>query len=194
MTPTGVSAVGVGEPTLLPLLCLKCQTQLPAQPDEVAWVCPQCGQAHLLDESQPQALAIVNIHYSAELPNGANGRPFWVASGKVALQRESYRGGNLFSNENKQAEQFWNSPRTFYVPAFTCSLEDMVNLGISLIRQSPALKDGSPLQFEPITLPLADVKSLAEFIVVGIEAERSDKVKEVNFTLELKEPELWVLS
>ena len=47
---------------------------------------------------------------------------------------------------------------------------------------------------EPITLPLADVKSLAEFIVVGIEAERSDKVKEVNFTLELKEPELWVLS
>jgi len=194
MTPTGVSTVGVGVPTLLPLLCLKCQTQLPAQPDEVAWVCPQCGQAHLLDEGQPQGLSLLEIHYTAGLPDGAVGRPFWVAQGTVALQRKSYGGGQLFSNANKQAEQFWTNPHKFFVPAFTCALEEMVSLGVGMLHQPPGLSEGGAVPFQPVTLPVEDVKSLADFIVVGIEAERSDKVKQVDFKLELQTPVLWVLA
>jgi hypothetical protein len=38
-----------------------------------------------------------------------------------------------------------------------------------------------------------DIKALTEFIVVGIEAERRDDVKEISFSLQLETPTLWVL-
>jgi len=34
---------------------------------------------------------------------------------------------------------------------------------------------------------------MAEFIVLGIEADRKDKVREIQFTVQLSAPELWVL-
>jgi hypothetical protein len=34
---------------------------------------------------------------------------------------------------------------------------------------------------------------MAEFIVLGIEADRKDKVREIEFALQLSQPELWVL-
>jgi hypothetical protein len=38
------------------------------------------------------------------------------------------------------------------------------------------------------------VRSWAEFLVIAIEAERKDQVKKIEFSLELGEPRLWILS
>jgi hypothetical protein len=37
------------------------------------------------------------------------------------------------------------------------------------------------------------VHPLAEFILLGIEADRKDALKTLNFTLDLERPQLWIL-
>lgn len=175
-------------PALLPLQCLKCQTPIPANVDEVAWVCSACGQAMLLDERQPSGLAPLELHYDANIRAGQRGRPFWVAQGQVNVSRQTYRG-----NADGQAQEFWSKPRTFFVPAFTCSLDELVSLGMKLLRQPIATLQGQPTPLMPVTLAVSDVRPMAEFIIMGIEAERGDMVKTVQIQLNLSAPVLWIL-
>jgi hypothetical protein len=172
---------------LIPLVCMKCQTRLPAQPDEVAWVCSQCGQGLLLDVSQ--GLVPLEVNYAAGIASNAPGKPFWVAEGRVTFtNRKTYSG-----NEDREAQNFWGQAQRFFVPAFNSPLETLLELGSKLLVQPPALQTGPAARFEPVTLALEDVKPLAEFIVMALEANRKDKLKEIQFSLELSSPVLWVL-
>jgi hypothetical protein len=171
---------------LVPLVCVKCNMPIPAGVEEVAWVCAQCGQGQLLDEEK--GLASLQVHYAASIPSNTTGKPYWVTDGQATLQRQTYSG-----NQNKDAQQFWSQPRRFFVPAYACSLESLLQQAVSLILQPPALQEGSPAHFEPVTLHLEDVTSAADFIVVAVEAGRKDKLKQVDFTLKLSSPELWIL-
>lgn len=175
-------------PTLLPLQCPKCQTPLLAEPDEVAWLCPNCGQAAMLDEKQTGGLLPIEIHFAAGMQGGQRGHPFWVAQGVVAVQRETYSG-----NESRQAQEFWQTPRTFFVPAFACPLDQLISLGMQLLKQPVSMNQGQPVPFLPVTLSLEDVRPMSEFIIMGIEAERRDMVKSVGIQLNLAPPVLWVL-
>jgi hypothetical protein len=161
---------------------------LPASLDEVAWRCEQCGSGWHLDEANAATcLAPLTVQFDARLDPRAQGRPFWVAEGRVSVQRETYSG-----NQSREAQEFWNQPRRFCVPAYTCPLETLVSLGAELLRKPPELRPGPPAPFLPVTLPRADVSDMAEFVVVGVEADRRDKLRSVNFRLELGSPELWI--
>jgi hypothetical protein len=153
----------------------------------VAWACAQCGQGLLLDEQH--GLVPLEIHYAAGIPPNTPGKPFWVAEGKVHLQgRQTYSG-----REERDAQAFWSSARRFFLPAFSAPLETLLSLGMNSLLQPPALPPGPPAHFEPVTLWPEDLQSAAEFIIMAIEAGRKDKLKELNFTLELSDPALWIL-
>jgi hypothetical protein len=172
---------------LIPLLCVRCSQPLPAQVDEVAWACPNCGQGQLL--SQDDQLAAVEIHYSADLEPGARGRPFWVAQGEVSdLVRKRFKG-----DQSKEMQRYWASPRRFFVPAYEMSLEQIVETGLKLIETQPALSPGPPAEFLPVTVLPDDVRALAEFIVLAVEAARKDHLSRLQFDLQLGEAELWII-
>ncbi len=174
---------------LIPLKCVRCETPVPAQPGEVAWVCAQCGQGLLLDEER--GLTPLKVHFSTRKGIAKEqGDPFWVAEGQVSLQRHKH---SSFGSKDRDAHQFWSRPHRFFVPAFTCPLDDLINLGTGLLRRPPELHPGEPLPFAPVTLLPQDVAALVDFIVVAIEAERADKVKSVNFSTQLSAPSLWIL-
>ena len=170
---------------LLPMTCPRCQNPLPAKIDEVAWVCAQCGQGMLLDAAK--GLAPLEVHYSAGIQAGKQGSPYWVAQGQAALQRKTFQGDN-----SGDMRSFWAQPHLFFVPAVTLPLEQVVEAGMRLLRQPPALVAGPAVPFQPVTVIPDDVRSLAEFIVFAIEAERKDALKELSVRLELAAPELWV--
>lgn len=173
---------------LLPLLCIRCQNAIPADIDEVAWVCGQCGQGLLLDENK--GCVAQEIQYSAAIPANSKGHPFWVTDGQVAIaQRRIYGGGD----QMRAAQEFWAQPRRFFVPAFTLPLENMVEVGVRFLQNPPAVQPGQPAGFLPVTLHPADIQPMAEFIVMGIEAGRQDKIREVNFTVRAGPPQLWIL-
>ncbi|MBP7694344.1 MAG: hypothetical protein KA764_20645 [Anaerolineales bacterium] len=174
--------------SLAPLLCPNCRTALPAHADESLWRCAECGQGWQLAEAEPSGLAPLAIQFDARLDPRVHGRPFWVAEGRVTVSREMYSG-----NQTRAAQEFWAAPRRFCVPAFTCPLETLVELGMELITRPPDLRAGPPAPFTAVTLPRADVRDMAEFIVVGLEAGRRDQLKRVEVSLTLGEPELWIL-
>jgi hypothetical protein len=171
---------------LIPLVCPKCNTQVPAETDEVAWVCAQCGQGLLLDEEK--GLAPIEVYFAAGIPPGAKGKPFWVADGQVTTRRQAYTG-----NQDSEAQIFWSQPRRFFIPAFAGTLDDRLNLAMSLMVHPPALQTGTSALFEAVIMHLEDVTAAAEFVVMAIEASRKDKLKELDFSLELSTPVLWIL-
>ena len=69
---------------LIPLLCTRCQAPIPAQPDEVAWICQQCGQGLLIDGQT--GVRLQDFFFSDRLQPGLTGRPFWVSNGRVVIQ------------------------------------------------------------------------------------------------------------
>jgi hypothetical protein len=174
---------------LIPLLCPQCRTALPANPDEVAWRCASCGSGWQLDEAQAEhGLGPLTISFDARLNPNTAGRPFWVAEGRVVVQRETYSG-----NSSRDAQQFWSVPRRFFVPAYACLLEALIHLGTEMLYEPPSLQPGDPAPFAAVTLPRADVSDMAEFIVAGVEAGRTDKLRRVDIQIQLATPELWVL-
>lgn len=176
-----------GTVQLLPLVCFKCQTAIPAGVDEVAWVCPTCGQGLLL--SAEQGTCPLDVHFAAGIQPGTPGRPFWVGRGLVETRRRTFGG----SDQSGQAEVFWHGGRNFYVPAFTCPLEQLIEIGTQLVIKQPALQQGAPAAFVPVTTRPEDVRPYAEFIVMAIEAGRPDRLKDLQFTIQLDEPVLWVV-
>ncbi len=175
-------------PVLLPLQCPKCQTPFISEMNEVAWLCSTCGQAAQLDETQAAGISLLDIHFAGGITPGQKGRPFWVAQGIVSVSRETYSG-----NENRKADEFWQKPRSFFVPAFSCSLDDLIDLGMQLIKEPVSMMQGQVVSFLPVILSKDDVRPMVEFIIMGLEAERRDMVKSVQIQLNLAPPGLWIL-
>jgi predicted RNA-binding Zn-ribbon protein involved in translation (DUF1610 family) len=171
---------------LIPMQCVRCQQAIPAQPAEVVWVCPHCGQCMQL--SDEHGLLPQTIHYAAGIPANTPGKPVWVVAGTVALQRETYSG-----NETRDMQQFWAQPRWFFIPAYTLPLDQLAQSGVNLLRQPVALQETqTPAPFLPITVHAEDIRPLAEYIILTVEAERRDQLKTLTFTLQLGQPDLWI--
>jgi predicted RNA-binding Zn-ribbon protein involved in translation (DUF1610 family) len=171
---------------LIPLLCVKCQSPLTAQADEVAWACPACGQGQLLMEDK--GLVAMQFYYDSRLTPGQPGKPYWVAQGQAQLSRSTYSG-----NQSAEMLAYWSQPRLFFIPAFSLPLEQLIAVGSALLRQPPSITQGSPAAFQPVTLHPEDLRPMAEFILISMEAERRDMLKELNFNLTLSAPALWIL-
>ncbi|PWH17769.1 MAG: hypothetical protein DDG59_07635 [Anaerolineae bacterium] len=174
--------------TLFPLNCIRCATPIPAEVNEVAWLCSICGASMALTEAGE--IVPCEFHFSTDLPAGKKGRPFWVAEGVVRLIRQSY---NRIGKSDQEAIQFWSQPRRFFIPAYDCGLEEMLTIGTRWLTKPPPLFEGAKSDFLPITQSAADVRAFAEFLIIAIEAARKDKVKEIQFELEMGVPQLWIL-
>jgi hypothetical protein len=170
----------------VPLQCLRCQTPIPAGLDELAWVCENCQQGQRLDPQN--GLEAVEVYYSAALAPEAVGKPYWVADGRVWLSRRE-----TYGSDRQEAQAFWSQPRRFFVPAFAANLDSLLAQAGNLLLQPPALQAGRPARFEPVTLALEDVRSAVEFIVIAAEAARKDRLKTLEFKLDLGQPVLWIL-
>ena len=172
---------------LVMLKCLQCGRHLPSGEEEVAWVCAQCGQGMQLASD---GLAPLTVNWAAARPGKVQIRwlPFWVFTGTVNfIRRENYGG-------KSEPDKLWSAARRFYIPAFPASLDQLEALGADLTRKQIALKAGPAIGgLKDCTLFPDEARHAIEFVVLTIEAERKDKLKTVEFNLDLNEPELWVL-
>ena len=132
---------------LIPMLCVRCQWPIPAELDETAWVCEQCGQGLLLDDVR--GLCAQDVFFSKAIEAGKKGQPFWVTRGQVTVtRRETYKG-----DSSLEMREFWAAPRLFFIAAYQTSLDDIVSTGVSLLRRPIAMEPGSPVPFLPVVTP-----------------------------------------
>jgi len=126
----------------------------------------------------------------ADIPSDTTGLPYWVTDGQVALNRQTYGSSG---KHGKAGQEFWRQPHRFFVPAFSASLEHLLTHAKNLLLRPPALQPGAAAPFEPVIRSIRDVRPAAEFIVMAIEADRKDKLNNIDFKLELSQPVLWIL-
>ncbi len=171
---------------LVGLQCIRCGTPVPAEADQVAWICANCGQGLLLDEAA--GLVPLRVHFAAGTRRkGPAGRPFWVAAGVVRISsRQSY-------GRDAEPDPLWAGRVRFVIPAFSTSLEQAVAWGTDFLGRPPDLTPGEPGELEPVTVDPAAVHPLARFVVLSVEASRRDKLEQIAFVLDLDPSELWCL-
>ena len=172
--------------TLNLLKCPQCSTPVPAEEDEMAWVCATCGSGLQLGDN---GLALLPVHWAVAPPGkrADNARPCWVFPGSVRFgNRISFAG-------HAEPEALWNNPVHFFLPAYACPLAQLQSLGADLTRRHPALTPGPAGVLTGCTFAPDDAQKAVEFVVLTIEAARPDQLRTVQFTLTLGAPELWVL-
>ncbi len=172
---------------LVLLKCTRCGTPVPAEDDEVAWLCATCGQGLGLTAD---GLAPIDLHWALARPGArvAQWLAFWVFEGTVTFgQRENYGG-------RSQPDNLWHEPRRFYVPAYNCTLQHLEALGADLTRKQVVLSAGQPAgAVRGCTLLPDDARPAVEFVVLTIEADRKDKLRAIAFALQLSPAQLWLL-
>jgi hypothetical protein len=88
---------------------------------------------------------------------------------------------------------YWTAPKDFVIPAFDCTLEEAAAWGILFLQSPIDFEEGHPRKMEKVTVNKHDAYSLAEFVVLAVEANKKDVLRKVKFTLTLDDLNLWVL-
>lgn len=177
---------------LLPLICADCQEPLKPDNDDIITVCPRCRQIYQFSDQALQPIAVQFM--SSGQTQAREWTPFWVFQGQVNLtQRETQGGG---SKSAQSAEQLWQTPRRFYVPAWELPMNRVQEIGGQMIQQQPELQSvPRPDHFtlRPAIVTADDARKMVEFIILAIEARREDYLKNLAFQLQLGEAQLWAL-
>ncbi len=172
--------------SLIPMLCPNCGFPIQSQVDEIAWICNQCHEGILLNSENQLTLSKIQFQQSGH--DLKEGFPYWVTTVKVSLNRETLRG-----NLSDEMLQFWQYPRTIFVPAFEMGLEELLKRAETLIKNPPTLFPGPVIpSFKPIICSPFDLRPYIEFLIMQIESGRQDDLKQLTFELQLDEPSLWI--
>lgn len=173
---------------LLALKCPACGNALAPNDDDLVIACSQCGAASAITD---EGLQPIEVRYAA---GGTDQRrPWWVFEGRVQLMRRETQGGN----RREEAQAFWSEPRSFYVPAWELSLQSLKSNGLDMLKQQPHLQAGArpdQVKLSPVVVSAEDARRMIEFLVLSLEAGRSDELKSIDFKIEVNEPVLWGLA
>jgi hypothetical protein len=177
---------------LLALRCPECANPLAPGIDHIVIACERCAAAVRIGE---EGLTLASVSYAAPQRAAPVTRwlPFWVFRGGVGIDRRDTQGGD---SRLEEALRFWGGARDMYVPAWELSLDTAQEVGGALIRRQPAfsrIPRPPEVRLTPVTLAPDDALSMLEFIVLAIEAGRSDWLKSIDFHLAVGEPALWAL-
>lgn len=177
---------------LLALRCPVCETPLTPGEEDIVILCPECrSPLHIGDEG----LSRINVQYA--VPTARAGvtqwQPFWIFQGQVKILKRTTQSGR---SQQNAAQKMWAQPRRFYVPAWNLSLHTAQEIGSRMIELQhiyQTIAQPTNAELTPVVLSAEDAAKLLEFIVLAIEARRSDWLTDFQFTLDLGQPELWAL-
>ena len=181
---------------LLALRCPTCvQALTPQNPEVVVLRCGNCETAVSISDT---GLDITPIQFAAPAtePEQIDAWvPLWIFNGRVNITSRQTQGRN--SQAEQDAQQLWGYSRRLYVPAWDLPTEEVCQLGGDLVQRQPAFPtiDSPPAKatlIEAVITP-EDALKLLEFVVFNVEAARKDWLKELRFTIEAAEPQLWAI-
>ena len=180
---------------LLALICPVCGTWLKPGAEDVVWPCAQCGTAVSLSEAGVQSLEVqYALTASPADDTTLTWLPFWLFNGRVHLSQRQTQSGSR--GDQDAATAFWAAPRRFFVPAWDILQSQAREIGVQLLQTQPNYQAGDPppaARFPPAILAAADALKLIEFLILTLEARRSDWLKQIEFHIEAGPATLWLL-
>lgn len=177
---------------LIPLICPQCNRPLQPESEHIITTCEQCRQIYHLDRHGLKPLDVQFV--STGQTQAKAWWPYWVFQGQVTISKRETQGGG--SQSAQEAEQLWRQPRRLYVPAWELPLNRIQEIGGQIIQQQPSL---NPIErpdhftLHPAIMTADDARKMLEFIILAIEARRQDYLKNLAFTMQINEGQLWAL-
>jgi hypothetical protein len=164
--------------------CKNCGSGLVVELNDYVTYCSSCGSGFELTDF---GLIPIEVNFAAPvLP--AEGdiiyKPFWLVKTHIEILNREASGG-FISNIFGGSGQATSGDITFYIPAFYCSLDAMKHLAQNFTVKNPV---ASPQKFNSKITGFAygkeDAKKLSEFILISIEAEKKDTMKNFEYRID----------
>lgn len=164
------------------LKCKSCDSGLMIDVNDVVAYCSNCGNGW---EIQNDTLVPIDINFAKPLVQGQGDivyKPFWLVNANVNIISRDAAGqwvSSIFGGSHQTQGDV-----LFYVPAFWMTIESVKNLGGQLTMKNPV---ASPQKYNTkmtgFSFSKEDAKKIAEFIFLSIEAEKSDTIRNIDYTL-----------
>ncbi|MBS1493540.1 MAG: hypothetical protein JST55_08515 [Bacteroidetes bacterium] len=175
---------------LVAIKCKSCDSGLVVSLNDNITYCQSCGSGWEIIDGE---LHPIEINFAAAAMRGDGElvyKPFWLVTANInILERES--SGGFFSNLFGGSKEQTSGTIKFYIPAFTCELEKMKNLALAFTSSNPV---ASPQKFNTRLVGFnygkEDAKKLAEFLLITIEAEKSDTIKTFRYDMNFEKLEI----
>jgi hypothetical protein len=93
-------------------------------------------------------------------------------------------------------EHLWGEPRRLFVPAWTVDMHNARDIGSTLAQRQPVfvpIERPSNAHMKTATVTAVDARKMLEFIIITIEAQRDDWLRDIEFRLELGSPTLYAI-
>ncbi|MDQ3022402.1 MAG: hypothetical protein M3R36_17825 [Bacteroidota bacterium] len=170
--------------------CKKCDSGLLVEVNDNIVYCSSCGSGFEITNGE---LLPIEINFAAASLRSEGEmiyKPFWLLKTHVDISERKASGNflkNIFggSNENTSGDI------TFYIPAFYCSIDALKNLSSQFTIKNPV---ASPQKYSTKLIGFAygkeDAKKLAEFILISLEAEKSDTMKSFSYKINFESMEI----
>lgn len=170
---------------LIAIKCKSCDSGLTVEINDNVVYCSSCGNGYEIVNGE---LIPIEITFAKPLQQGQGEivyKPFWLVNSFVKIMSRDSSGGwisNLFGGSNKTEGDV-----LFYVPAFWMNIDSVKNIGSALTTKNPVTApEKYKVQMCGFHFTKEDAKKIAEFIFLSIEAEKSDTIKNINYTLDVK--------
>ncbi len=180
---------------LLALNCPVCgQRLLPKSRDVLVMGCGNCGTAVSIDPDKGIEQTTVQFAQTGSESVEA-WVPLWVFDAQVKIKSRQTRQRDGRSEKASQA--LWGTPRRLFVPAWTLNMKVARQLGTKMVEKQPqlqAIEKPDGVQMAEAVVAQEDALKLLEFIVLSIEADRKDWLTNLQFDIETRSTELWVVA
>ncbi|MBK8551699.1 MAG: hypothetical protein IPL53_11800 [Ignavibacteria bacterium] len=170
--------------------CKKCASGLLVEVNDNIVYCSSCGSGFEIINGE---LIPIEINFAAAALRGEGEmiyKPFWLLKTKISIA-ERKASGNFLKNIFGGGNDNTSGDIIFYIPAFYCPIETMKNLATQFTIKHPV---ASPQKYNTKLTGFAygkeDAKKLAEFILISLEAEKSDTMKSFNYDMKFESMEI----
>jgi hypothetical protein len=181
---------------LLLLHCPLCTEPLaPDTPEAVIYDCPSCQTPVAITDT---GLAVETVQFvtpaQSEAEKVTDWMPFWLFQGRIHIdKRETQRDRRA---KTAEVEHLWSQPRRLFVPAWTVDMHNARDIGSALVQRQPvfvSVERPSGAQMRTATVTAEDALKMLEFIIITIEAQRDDWLRDIEFRMELGSPTLYAI-
>jgi hypothetical protein len=179
---------------LLLLRCPLCAEPLaPDTPEAVIYECPSCQTAVSISDT---GLSTQTVQFVAPAQSAAkkvtDWLPFWLFEGQVHIDKRETQG----RARTAEVEHLWGEPRRLFVPAWTVDMHNARDIGSTLAQRQPVFvptERPSTARMRTATATAVDARKMLEFIIITIEAQRDDWLRDIAFRMELGNPTLYAI-
>ncbi|CAN5547861.1 hypothetical protein BH10BAC5_BH10BAC5_08980 [soil metagenome] len=167
--------------------CKNCGSGLMVEVNDNITYCTNCGSGFEIEEG---VLNPIEINFASPAIRSEGEiiyKPFWFITASIAVLERTADGGFLKSIFNK-TDGSGNAQIKFYIPGFYLPVNKMKQIALAFTAANPVAspqKYNSPLV--GFTYSKNDAKKFCEFVLISMEAEKSDTMKTFKYNIDYNE-------